>query len=252
MNILTMFRKQMTTAEIVEQIHHEFNTEGERLLEMAKEILSFEHNDDKAKRLRSLGFGAVKEVEKADKILKQKRNANAIAAQVQYFLQHYPQNRFINEDGVKRICEKYGLLCADVSKYIGTVPDDKLMEIENFKLRQEDVVYKKIYFSGISTIETIISKKEYDDFYGGYGPNGYQSNSHNIMNYSREDTSSKLLICAPVKDFKLDAYENVDGYKIKREIPDPVVLKPVTGGYLIVAAWGPEASDEEVIAPGRN
>ena len=35
-------------------------------------------------------------------------------------------------------------------------------------------------------------------------------------------------------------------------IPDPVVLQPVCGGYLIVCAWGDEASDEIVVNQQMN
>ena len=49
-----------------------------------------------------------------------------------------------------------------------------------------------------------------------------------------------------LKDFKLS----------KIEIPDPVVLQPVmfnkTKYYLIVTAWGDEASDELVVNQNHN
>ena len=46
-----------------------------------------------------------------------------------------------------------------------------------------------------------------------------------------------------------------DGYKLKqvyKDIPDPVVLQPVKGGYLILTAWGDEASDPLVINENFN
>ena len=45
--------------------------------------------------------------------------------------------------------------------------------------------------------------------------------------------------------------QRVVGYKIQN-IPDPVVLQPVCGGYLIVCAWGDEASDEIVVNQQMN
>ena len=35
-------------------------------------------------------------------------------------------------------------------------------------------------------------------------------------------------------------------------VPDPVVLQPVRYGFLIVTAWGDEASDEMVVNPRNN
>lgn len=55
-----------------------------------------------------------------------------------------------------------------------------------------------------------------------------------------------LKICAPLKDMDTKGMR-ILGYKLKKEIPDPVVLQPIVGGYLIVTAWGDEASDENVI-----
>ena len=57
-----------------------------------------------------------------------------------------------------------------------------------------------------------------------------------------------LQICAPVKDMDSTGLEVAEGYKLqKKHIPDPVVLQPVKNGYLILTAWGDEASDELVV-----
>ena len=68
---------------------------------------------------------------------------------------------------------------------------------------------------------------------------------------SNKDTFS---ICAPVKDMDMTGMEITEGYKMRKkiEIPDPVVLKEVIGGYLIVTAWGDEASDPIVVNTINN
>lgn len=44
-----------------------------------------------------------------------------------------------------------------------------------------------------------------------------------------------------------------EGYKLtKKHIPDPVVLQPIKNGYLIITAWGDEASDELVVNQINN
>ena len=62
-----------------------------------------------------------------------------------------------------------------------------------------------------------------------------------------------LEIAAPLEDFNMKGAELKD-FKISNipiKIPDPVVLKPVIFNnnkyYLIVTAWGKEASDEIVV-----
>lgn len=47
--------------------------------------------------------------------------------------------------------------------------------------------------------------------------------------------------------------ELTEGYKLEKKfIPDPVVLQPVKGGYLILTAWGDEASDPLVVNQNFN
>lgn len=78
--------------------------------------------------------------------------------------------------------------------------------------------------------------------------------------YKKEDKKSKkeyeqpaFKICAPKEDFDTRGYEVVDGYKL---IYDPIVLQPVSKdgieGYLIVTAWGDEATDEIVVNQINN
>ena len=42
------------------------------------------------------------------------------------------------------------------------------------------------------------------------------------------------------------------GIHLVKHYPDPVVLQPVNEGYLIVCAWGDEASDELVVNSINN
>ena len=53
-----------------------------------------------------------------------------------------------------------------------------------------------------------------------------------------------LLIAAPKKDFNITDTQEIKKFKLfDKPVPDPVILAPVIGGYLIVTAWGDEASD---------
>lgn len=81
------------------------------------------------------------------------------------------------------------------------------------------------------------------------------SSSHNIEDILAEMENTKdfsirsemepLVICAPITDMRLDDDATLEGHKIveKVHVPDPVVLCPVHRGYLIITAWGDEASD---------
>ena len=47
------------------------------------------------------------------------------------------------------------------------------------------------------------------------------------------------------------AGQKIEGHKIV-EAPDPIVLHEIENGYIIVTAWGPEASDPDVVNPLSN
>ena len=56
-----------------------------------------------------------------------------------------------------------------------------------------------------------------------------------------------------VNRLEISGLKLVEGYKLeKKHIPDPVVLQPVKGGYLILTAWGDEASDPLVVNEINN
>jgi hypothetical protein len=57
-------------------------------------------------------------------------------------------------------------------------------------------------------------------------------------------------ICAPIKDMDTSGMRLINNKLVY--IPDPVVLFPVELGYIIVTAWGDEASDENVVNADLN
>ncbi len=69
--------------------------------------------------------------------------------------------------------------------------------------------------------------------------------------YDRKEKLEPLKICAPLSQMEMTGYK-LFGIHIVKEVPDPIVLQPVNGGYLIVCAWGNEASDELVVNSINN
>jgi hypothetical protein len=66
----------------------------------------------------------------------------------------------------------------------------------------------------------------------------------------KETEQAAFKICAPQTDFNTSGYVVKDGFRL---VYDPVVLQPVKDGhFLIVTAWGAEASDELVINQNHN
>lgn len=238
--------------KLVEEIHETFYTEVDRLLEEAKKPHSLKTDKqeliDKSNRLMSLGFASAKEVDSAKiekerlaKLKKENEEKESTIRAIQYFTVKYPQYKFITEESVLKICNKYGLVYGEVSKYTGTVPDKNLKHIEDFRIHEDDECYRLwIRHYGISRSKKIVSKRYCDDYNDGVAV----------------PSVLPLEIAAPKDDFDLRGMK-VENFKLtKIKVPDPVVLKPVMFEdkkyYLIVTAWGDEASDELVVNQNMN
>lgn len=275
--------------QIVEEIHNEFNTAAERLLKEAHGILleaSTKNVSNKVSRLEMIGFKQAKEVSEIRPILEKAKLSKEQIELINYYAIHYPNNKFITEEQVKTICHKYNLVCGDVNRYTGFLPEKNLAEIERFKLNKEEsatmlveafdgrksigifegknlkiistdsgyyhiapMLFKPNSFREHSFQQNVKTLADEGDFYGvDYGNNfGLLDKGHiNIR------VLNKLQICAPVKDMDINGLSLKDGYKLEKHIPDPVVLHRVKGGYLILTAWGDEASDELVVNQKMN
>lgn len=243
----------------------------------------------KAEKLKALGFSQTKECQDAQaeinrlsQIQEENRAKEKLIETINYFSFKYPNYKFITEDSVKKICAKYNLIYSEVSRYTGTVPDKNLKHIEDFKINPNDDCWaeessydfgwgsprvSKKYFSGKvieDKIQDELMQKEYLEslspdektlhlwremdrpiYFGG-------TNSHHRVT----EYKSPLEIVAPVSDFNTEDMELNDFTLSKIEIPDPIVLKPVYHNdkkhYLIVTAWGLEASDELVVNQKMN
>ena len=233
--------KGLTEQQIVEQIHNEFFTEVDRLLEycgIQKSMTTEEEIAvDKSNRLSDLGFYNSLAHEKAEPVrqaLAEDLGKNQLKEAIEYFSNKYPQYKFITEDSVKKICDKYNLYYGKVSKYIGDVPEKNLIEIENFKVDDKDM-----YF-----IERSLYGSQYIRSYNEYKGNWWKLDREGFV------------IAAPITDFKLDKNTTITDRKISFTVPDPIVLQPVIYKkktyYLVVTAWGAEASDELVVNQKMN
>ena len=267
-NIAEKTNDTKSTNELVQEIHDTFYTEVDKLLADAKISRSLDTDKqeliDKCKRLKDLGFTNTKEVIEADIEIKRledletenKQKENLIHA-INHFSFKYPQYKFITEDSVLKICNKYGLVYGAIKRFIGDVPEKNLKHIEQFSVDVKDECFisgmRSYSFRGPSRIgtDTYITNKEHADINECKDGRGHCPTGFSLINMK-----CPLEIAAPVKDFNMDGMEVKDFKISKIEIPDPVVLKPVIYSgekyYLIVTAWGEEASDEIVVNSKMN
>jgi hypothetical protein len=246
----------LMSGDIVERIHHEFNTAADKAVDEAKKILNIKV-PDKGTRLAKIGFANTPESLKAKEMEETVKRGNEELAAISDYRVRYPFHKFILERQVAEICKKYSLVCGDVNLFKGFVPEKNLKEVEAFRVREEDKV-KSVWTGSWITAAM--------QMYNQYGLSFFQSarqqrrNNFGIVipqgelkspeqpsgEKEPEMVAPKMKICAPIKDMDMRYMEIEDGYKL-RNIPDPVVLQPVRYGYLIVTAWGEEASDPIVV-----
>lgn len=248
------------------EIHHEFEIASDKLLEQAYSIINSQPkvNESKIERLMKFGFSQVKEVEEGIKIIEKTSLSKEQIDLIAYYKREYPFNKFITESQVKEICHKYNLVCGDVSRFTGFVPEKNLQEMISFKIKEIDKCEYQVFGPNG---EFNINKQEITENVIKYLESNintyveYSSGRINVIGGEQKygqyakvtKKTNNLKICAPVKDMDIKGLELVEGYKLeKKHIPDPVVLQPVKFGFLILTAWGDEASDPLVMNETMN
>lgn len=268
-NILTrkkeLSKKSMN--DMVLEIHDTFYTEVDRLHKQASIVKEIEVKDKeliaKAKRLKDLGFVNTKEVIQADIELEKikaikvenEKNKDLIDA-INFFSMEYPLYKFITVESVNKICEKYNLIYGPIDKYLGDVPEKNLKQIEQFKIKEESHCWmeeRQYNWVSLSNNNKNISYLDVNKAKRREKELGEYISSIKRVTFSK----CPLEIAAPIKDFDTKDMEVVNHKLVQKiEIPDPVVLCPVifkdVRYFLIITAWGLEASDEIVVNQNFN
>lgn len=156
-----MFKSQ---EKLIAEIHNEFDTAQERLLEQANQLLASLSVPTESKiegiasRLERVGFTATPSIRRAENLKRRRQEVQETlvsskeqADLINYYKFNYPFLKFLTEDELKRICDKYGLIHAPVGNYIKEVPEKNLRDIEVAQeLRATDTVEDVMYFKSYS------------------------------------------------------------------------------------------------------
>jgi hypothetical protein len=253
--------------EIIQEIHETFFTEVDRLLEMAGIRKSEETEKqallDKARVLKDLGFGNTKEVKEATAEftritnIQHENDAKAeLIKAIQFFQYKYPLYKFITGEAVERICKKYNLLCGPVDKYIGTVPDLNVKQMQNFKIEPINAAYEVGWRKSREKRIRVVDYADYKTTQLEHAKIDETPRPVGMCDFSHSKICRRkpLQICAPQSDFDMQRM-TANGHMLE-EIPDPVVLQPVMWNgkeyFLVVTAWGLEASDSDVVNEKLN
>lgn len=237
----------------VEEIHRGFNEASDEDQTRSRiEIDKLPAEDPTVKLKRELGFSAAAGVHKASNADRVREMALKRISTVDYYKERYPLHKFIHADNVEKLCEKYGLVFGEAYLYIGDVPMKNLKEMKAFKdlkpVREEDQVYVAIH----------------GDRHSYYGePRYYDKETYATISEQHNEWGSvrktgicdHFFICAPQKEMDMRHRRVNSRYQVVSEVrppDDPVVLYRVKEGFLIVTAWGPEASDPQVLNEIHN
>lgn len=251
---------------IVKEIHNHFYTAADKLiLENDTNKQKSESKEiKKGKSLADLGFKKAQQVKEAVEVSEKVKLSEEGIKKLNEYKIKYPGYKFITEPQVEEICKKYGLVLGDVGKYTGFVPDKNRKEILNFPGLKKEHIFDCEIVSNRGQIVGYVKKKE---ILNNYVKNRVEEGSDAFVELSSGPTvvggerkwgqfskirlteSKGLMICAPLKDMDMEGMVIEEGYKMKKvkKLIDPVVLQRVPEGYLILTAWGPEASDPNVV-----
>lgn len=263
---------------LVAEIHETFFTEVDRILEESKVIHAISGETmslvEKQEILRDNGFvgtmakkqGASKET--MYKLDSENRHKIATNNAIRYFSHKYPQYKFITEESIKRICEKYGLIYGESNRYVGFIPENNVQDLRNFKIDPNDDCYSIGYLPSIKKYSdrSFVNRIEFDEIKDllkketGFDNIIFEDDSiyadgRGMLWRNSVVRKLSLEIAAPVKDFNTWGME-IKNSKLVADLKDPVIFKPVHYDgykfYLIVTAWGAEASDPLVINERMN
>lgn len=258
-------KQKKTPLEIVKEIHQKVLTSGERCLQELKvvEASTMMQDYDLIQKMEARGFGKTKEIVEKKAELEKNKLSLERAKNVKHYGLHYVQ-KYIPFEDMEAICKEYNLIMGADKHYIGSIPTRSQLEIVNFKLRDEDIIYQKGVFKSISssldgntrtsqgTIEWSEIEKDQYMHETKRGTELIQNNNrtHYITN------ADYFILCAPKEMFELEGVI-VDGVQMKevieiKEIHDPICLQPVRNGFLVVAVWGEELAIEAMKNPKFN
>lgn len=244
----------------IEQIHKEWLTAAEILVSSCDED-RLEKLSNKVHRLSCLGFNNTKD----DMNFVALQQAGWTKSLIEKYTISHPTNKIISKSDTIRLCEKYNLLLGELWMFSGFVPEKNLIEIEQFRHRdlQTWIVGEDFGGDHLFSSEEFFTEQAAKDNLSKRQEKVDELDSHNI-HMARIGRSYRLMIrkkaelkiAAPKTDMRWAGNYEVDGVEIKEKkvYPDPVVLFPIEDGnyFLIVTAWGDEASDEIVINTKMN
>ena len=215
----------------IEEIHEDFRGTVDKLLEEAKAILN-KPQDKKAERYANLGFKNAPGVQEEETARREREAKEVLLNKINDYRVRYPRCQFIDNESLDALCKKYGLVYASAEYFNQEIPEENLKEIEAFELDDGDKMYEytAIHTTGHSL--TVSNKEDLPEW------DNFQTETSEV-NTGFEVVATKDM-------FDVPSDQEFYGSTLRAVVNDPIVLKRVPLGFLIITAWGPEAELPEV------
>ena len=258
--------KTAVTKVTAKEILADFAGNADAILRQANTILAAtadtaaEAQAERMKAMANLGFGAAKTV---NTILREHQSAisnHNRAEAIACYAHDYPFNRYLDFITVDNLCKKYSLVCAQASWFEADISEHCITEILNFRIKFKDTFAGRNYHDWLNNTshngerESSLIWEKLGNFGKASIIRQYEQWERENKNLDERIAGVDLRIAAPFEMF------NAGHFRGGRPAPgiytapvdDPIVLQPVQYGYLIVAAWGAEGSDANVVNPNKN
>lgn len=281
-----MFSLLKSQTQLITEIHAAFDSAEDKLLQQANAVLqelaiptqsSIERRADLSKQLGFVNTPVVKRAETLNRSVSVNRE---LAELIRHYKQVYPFQKFLTEEELNRICEKYHLIYAPIARYTRDVPLKNLEEISAAApLRAEDglgvkwyVRVREFWSDCPQAIRTLLQGEvEYNGTVLSWGEVserdlmavvrqlGYTGQyDHYIFKKAtlRKIDKSGLFIAAPKSHFDLKGLGREGKFGFfsitTREIKDPIVFRYCKGGIQVLSKWGLEGEDAALVNEKLN
>lgn len=277
----TTFRENKVIQEIHDMVFS-MDSKTDNRIQLALKRAYDKEGQKRYSKLKDLGFNNLstfKETE--DTNVKELEEINDVMNEYAVL---YPNHKFILQQDIHKVCEKYGLVLTSPDRFTGAIPEKNQRDIIDFEHKHDDEMFfldKDAASNILTTASKVVKETRSSDRSSYRIPNTFSHMvSIAVKNYDRKINSraSELLLNhPPVGDFHFKVrsgiflastpdlvnMENcvvrnntvtldIEKYTPTKTVPDPIVFAKVPKGAIIITAWGEEASDPLVVNQNNN
>lgn len=224
------------------EIHKAVGRESDLLIEENP----YKNEREIARALKEMGFTSAENVRR---VTDHDEHHN----QARMYRQKYPQFKFITEQVLDRVMDKFDLERKTLSAFKGAIPERNATELMAIKIDSADLTNKE---SPKMTHKAIVGGSNIPPFLKEI----LEEAASSALNDLFGSKLSSVLPAGRLNLSEIGAANNqiisivADPRLFEKQLAGvcPMVLAEVKGGFLVLSAWGAEAADPEVLNQNMN